>query len=58
VEAIVYMSSTIRFDQTDELFGCEDSDEALERAAGAGKVIAVAAYTLLYCTSQDCSMVS
>jgi hypothetical protein len=49
------MSDTITLAKVEELFSCEDSDEALESAAG--KEIA-AGYTLLYCTSQDCSMVS
>ena len=49
------MTDTIRFAKVEELFSCDDFDEALERAAG--KEIA-AGYTLLYCTSQDCSMVS
>jgi len=49
------MSDTITLAKVEELFSCEDSDEVLERAAG--KDIA-AGYTLLYCTSQDCSMVS
>ena len=48
------MSDTITLAKVEELFSCEDSDEALERAAG--KI--AAGYTLLYCTSQDCSMVS
>jgi hypothetical protein len=49
------MSDSIRLEKMEELFGCEDSDEALERAAS--KEIS-AGYTLLYCTSQDCSMMS
>ena len=49
------MTDTIGFAKVEELFSCEDFDEALERAAS--KEIA-AGYTLLYCTSQDCSMVS
>lgn len=49
------MSDTIRLEKIEEFFGCDDSDEALERAAS--KEIA-AGYTLLYCTSQDCSMMS
>jgi hypothetical protein len=49
------MSDIIALAKVEELFSCEDSDEALERAAS--KEIA-AGYTLLYCTSQDCSMVS
>jgi len=48
------MSDTITLAKVEEFFSCDDSDEALERAAG--KEIA-AGYTLLYCTSQDCSMV-
>ena len=49
------MSDTITLAKVEELFSFEDSDEALERATS--KEIA-AGYTLLYCTSQDCSMVS
>lgn len=49
------MSDSIRLEKMEELFGCEDSDEALESAAS--KEIS-AGYTLLYCTSQDCSMMS
>jgi len=49
------MSDIITLAKVEELFSCGDPDEALERAAG--KEIA-AGYTLLYCTSQDCSMVS
>jgi hypothetical protein len=48
------MSDTITLAKVEDCFSCEDSDEALERAAS--KEIA-AGYTLLYCTSQDCSMV-
>jgi hypothetical protein len=49
------MSDTIMLAKVEEFFSCEDSDEALERAAGKENA---AGYTLLYCTSQDCSMVS
>ena len=49
------MTDIIGFAKVEELFSCEDSDEALERAAGKESA---AGYTLLYCTSQDCSMVS
>jgi hypothetical protein len=48
------MSDTITLAKMEEFFSGEDSDEALERAGS--KEIA-AGYTLLYCTSQDCSMV-
>ena len=55
VEGYHVMSDIIALAKIEELFSCVYSDEALERAAG--KEIA-AGYTLLYCTSQDCSMVS
>jgi hypothetical protein len=51
------MNDSVKLDQFDELFGCEFSDEALERAASTGKEVAVR-YTLLYCTSQDCALLS
>ena len=54
VEGYSVMSDTITLAKVEEFFSCEDSDEALERAGS--KEIA-AGYTLLYCTSQDCSMV-
>ena len=55
VEGYSVMSDIITLAKVEEFFSCEDSDESLERAAS--KEIA-AGYTLLYCTSQDCSMVS
>jgi len=54
MEGYSVMSNIITLANVEEFFSCEDSDEALERAAA--KEIA-AGYTLLYCTSQDCSMV-
>jgi hypothetical protein len=51
------VNDTVKLDQLEELFGCEFSDEALERVASTGKEIAVR-YTLLYCTSQDCALLS
>jgi hypothetical protein len=51
------MNATIEFDQTEELFGCEVSDEALETAANVRKGIA-AHYTLQFCTSTDCALLS
>jgi hypothetical protein len=53
VEGYSVMSDTITLAKVEEFFRCEDSDEALERAASKEP----AGYTLLYCTSQDCSMV-
>ena len=55
MEGYSVMSDIITLAKVEEFFSCEDSDESLERAAS--KEIA-AGYTLLYCTSQDCSMVS
>jgi hypothetical protein len=45
------MSDTITLAKVEEFFSCEDSDEALERAAGKENA---AGYTLLYCTSSCC----
>ena len=53
MEGYSVMSDTITLAKVEEFFRCEDSDEALERAASKEP----AGYTLLYCTSQDCSMV-
>ena len=54
VEGYSVMSDIITLAKVEEFFSCEDSDEALERA---GSKENAAGYTLLYCTSQDCSMV-
>lgn len=51
------MSVTDRLDQTEDLLGCEVSDEALESSAGAGTA-AVVRYTLAHCTSIDCALIS
>ena len=51
------MNITIGLDQVEEVFSCDVSDEALEVAAVAGKEIAVR-YTLQFCTSMDCALVS
>jgi hypothetical protein len=46
------MCASIGLDQTEEIFSCEVSDEALEVAAGIGDKIA-GQYTLFYCTALD-----
>ena len=51
------MSVTDRLDQTEDLFGCDVSDEALESSAGAGTA-AVVRYTLAHCTAVDCALLS
>jgi hypothetical protein len=51
------MNVTIEFDQMEKLFGCEVSDEALETAANVREGIAVH-YTLQFCTSVDCALLS
>lgn len=51
------MSVTDRLDQTEDLLGCDVSDEALESSAGAG-IAAVVCYTLAHCTSLDCALLS
>jgi len=51
------MNVTVELDELEELLGREVSDETLETAAGPSKEFA-ARYTLLYCTSQDCALLS
>jgi len=51
------MKAVVGLDQMEEFSTCEISDEALEAAAGGSKETAVR-YTLLYCTSVDCALVS
>jgi hypothetical protein len=51
------MSVTDRLGQTEDLLGCDVSDEALESSAGAG-IAAVVCYTLAHCTSLDCALLS
>ena len=51
------MSVTDRHDQTEDLLGCDVSDEALEISAGAGTA-AVVRYTLAHCTAVDCALLS
>ena len=51
------MNVTVEPDETEEMLGCEVSDEALETAACTSREFAVR-YTLLYCTAQDCALLS
>ena len=51
------MNVAVELDEMEELLGSEVSDEALETAAGTSREFAVR-YTLLYCTSQDCALLS
>jgi hypothetical protein len=51
------MSVTDKLEQTEDLLGCEVSDEALESSTGAGTA-AVVRYTLANCTSIDCALLS
>jgi hypothetical protein len=50
------MNVTIGLEDVEEILSWDVSDEALE-IAGAGDEIA-GAYTLQFCTSQDCALVS
>jgi hypothetical protein len=50
------MNATIRREDAEEILSRDVSDEALEMA-GAGHEIA-GGYTLQFCTSQDCALVS
>jgi hypothetical protein len=53
------MSVTDRLDQTEDILGCDVSDEALESSAGAGiAAVVVVCYTLAHCTSLDCALLS
>ena len=56
-EGLHVMSVTDRLDQTEDILGCDVSDEALESSAGAG-IAAVVCYTLAHCTSLDCALLS
>jgi len=49
------MSDTIGLEQSDDILGCDVSDEVLEAAAGTRSEIAVR-YTLYACTSVDCAL--
>jgi hypothetical protein len=51
------MNVTIGLEQTEEILSWDISDEALEIAGTAGQVIA-GGYTLQFCTSMDCALVS
>jgi hypothetical protein len=52
----IVMSVTIGREDVEEILSWDVSDEALE-IAGAGHEIA-GGYTLQFCTSQDCALVS
>jgi hypothetical protein len=51
------MNVTIGLEETEEILSWDVSDEALEIAGAAGQVVA-GAYTLQFCTSVDCALVS
>jgi len=51
------MNVTIGLRETEEILSWDVSDEALEIAGAAGQELA-AAYTLQFCTSTDCALVS
>ena len=51
------MNVTVGFEDAEEILSWYVSDEALESAGTAGQEIA-GAYTLQFCTSQDCALVS
>jgi hypothetical protein len=51
------MNATIRREDAEEILSRDVSDEALEMAGAAGHETA-GAYTLQFCTSQDCALVS
>jgi hypothetical protein len=48
---------SIGLEDAEEILSWDVSDEALESAGAAGQEIA-GAYTLQFCTSQDCALVS
>lgn len=50
------MTMTIGADDVEEILSRDVPDEALEIAGSAGH--AMAGYTLQFCTSQDCALVS
>jgi hypothetical protein len=51
------MNVTIGLEEAEEILSWDVSDEALEIAGTAGHVIA-GGYTLQFCTSMDCALVS
>ena len=51
------MNVTIGLEETEEILSWDVSDEALEIAGAAGQEIA-GGYTLQFCTSTDCALVS
>lgn len=51
------MHATTSIEEAEEILGWDVSDEALEIAGTAGQVIA-GGYTLQFCTSRDCALVS
>jgi hypothetical protein len=51
------MNVIIGLEQNEEFFNCDVSDEALEIAAGTRKEFEDG-YTLMYCTSTDCALLS
>ena len=51
------MNVTVGFEDAEEILSWDVSDEALENAGTTGQEIA-GGYTLQFCTSQDCALVS
>jgi len=51
------MHAIIGLEQSEEFFSCDVSDEALEIAGGTRKEFEDG-YTLMYCTSADCALLS
>jgi hypothetical protein len=51
------MNATIGLEESEEILSWDVSDDALEIAGAAGQVIA-GGYTLQFCTSVDCALVS
>jgi hypothetical protein len=51
------MNVTIGLEETEAILSWDVSDEALEIAGTAGQMIA-GGYTLQFCTSMDCALVS
>jgi hypothetical protein len=51
------MNVSIGLEDAEEILNWDVSDEALEIAGAAGQELA-GAYTLQFCTSQDCALVS
>lgn len=50
------MNVTVGFEDAEEILSWDVSDEALEIAGTAHEI--AGAYTLQFCTSQDCALVS